>query len=32
LLLGQERGPRLCAFIQLATPEKIAAALREHME
>jgi len=32
VLLGQERGPRLGAFIQLATPEKIAAALREHME
>jgi lysyl-tRNA synthetase, class I len=30
VLLGQERGPRLGAFIRLATPEKIAAALRPH--
>jgi len=29
--LGQERGPRLCVFIRLATPEKIAAALRNHL-
>jgi lysyl-tRNA synthetase class I len=26
--MGQERGPRLGAFIRLATPEKIAHALR----
>jgi lysyl-tRNA synthetase, class I len=31
VLLGQERGPRLGAFIRLATPEKIAAALRSHI-
>lgn len=31
VLLGQERGPRLGAFIRLATPEKIAQALRSHM-
>ena len=30
VLLGQERGPRLGAFIRLATPQKIAAALRVH--
>jgi len=30
VLLGQERGPRLGAFIRLATPEKIADALRLH--
>ena len=30
VLLGQERGPRLGAFIRLATPEKITAALRRH--
>ena len=28
VLLGQERGPRLGAFIRLATPEKISSALR----
>src|SRR5262249_30889098 len=28
VLLGQQRGPRLGAFIRLATPERIAAALR----
>ena len=28
VLMGQERGPRLGAFIRLATPEKIAQALR----
>jgi len=28
--LGQERGPRLGAFIRLATPQKIVAALRVH--
>ena len=28
MLLGQERGPRLGAFIRLATPEKIAHSLR----
>jgi len=27
-LMGQERGPRLGAFIRLATPEKIAQSLR----
>jgi lysyl-tRNA synthetase class 1 len=27
-LMGQERGPRLGAFIRLATPEKIAHSLR----
>jgi lysyl-tRNA synthetase class I len=27
-LLGQERGPRLGAFIRLATPQKIAQGLR----
>ena len=32
VLLGQERGPRLGAFIRLATPEKIVAALRSHTE
>lgn len=31
VLLGQERGPRLGAFIRLATPEKITAALRSHI-
>ncbi len=31
VLLGQERGPRLGAFIRLATPEKIASALRSHL-
>jgi lysyl-tRNA synthetase, class I len=31
VLLGQERGPRLGAFIRLATPQKIAAALRAQM-
>jgi lysyl-tRNA synthetase class 1 len=31
-LLGQERGPRLGAFVRLATPEKIATALRGHMD
>ena len=31
VLLGQERGPRLGAFIRLATPEQIAAALRGHL-
>ena len=31
VLLGQERGPRLGAFIRLATPEKISAALRSHV-
>jgi lysyl-tRNA synthetase class 1 len=30
VLLGQERGPRLGAFIRLATPQKIAATLRTH--
>jgi lysyl-tRNA synthetase class 1 len=30
VLLGQERGPRLGAFIRLATPQKIAAALHAH--
>jgi lysyl-tRNA synthetase, class I len=31
-LLGQERGPRLGAFARLATPEKIAAALRSRID
>jgi lysyl-tRNA synthetase class 1 len=31
VLLGQERGPRLGAFIRLATPEKIVQALRSHL-
>jgi lysyl-tRNA synthetase class 1 len=31
VLLGQERGPRLGAFIRLATPEKIAARLLLHV-
>jgi lysyl-tRNA synthetase class 1 len=31
VLLGQERGPRLGAFIRLATPLKIAQALRSHL-
>jgi lysyl-tRNA synthetase class 1 len=31
VLLGQERGPRLGAFIRLATPEKITAALRRQV-
>lgn len=30
VLLGQERGPRLGAFIRLATPEKISSALRKY--
>jgi lysyl-tRNA synthetase, class I len=32
VLLGQERGPRLGAFIRLATPEKIAQAVRGQAE
>jgi lysyl-tRNA synthetase, class I len=31
VLLGQERGPRLGAFIRLATPQKIAAGLHTHI-
>jgi lysyl-tRNA synthetase class 1 len=31
VLLGQERGPRLGAFIRLATPAKIAAAIRSRI-
>jgi lysyl-tRNA synthetase, class I len=31
VLLGQGRGPRLGAFIRLATPQKIVQALREHI-
>jgi lysyl-tRNA synthetase, class I len=31
ILLGQERGPRLGAFIRLATPEKITAVLRPYV-
>jgi lysyl-tRNA synthetase class 1 len=30
-LLGQQRGPRLGAFIRLATPKKIASALRSNL-
>jgi lysyl-tRNA synthetase class 1 len=30
VLLGQDRGPRLGAFIRLATPQKIAAILQTH--
>jgi lysyl-tRNA synthetase class 1 len=32
VLLGQERGPRLGAFIRLATPEKIIQSLRGHLQ
>jgi len=32
VLLGQERGPRLGAFIRLATPQKIAAILGNQMD
>jgi lysyl-tRNA synthetase, class I len=32
VLLGQERGPRLGAFIRLATPANIAAALLSHLD
>jgi lysyl-tRNA synthetase, class I len=31
VLLGQERGPRLGAFIRLATPQKIVQVLRAHL-
>jgi lysyl-tRNA synthetase, class I len=31
VVLGQERGPRLGAFIRLATPQKIAAIIRSHL-